>query len=44
MNETIVVKYYINEILEFKTISILILHKNMLGTLGNLTSTSNEPL
>jgi len=38
MSEIIVVKDYVNEILEFKTTSIWIIHKNMLRTLGNLTS------
>ncbi len=36
MSETIVVKDYTNEILEFKTISIWIIYKNMLRLLGVL--------
>jgi hypothetical protein len=35
MNEIIVVKYYTNEILKFKTISIWIIYKNVLRTLGS---------
>jgi hypothetical protein len=41
MNEIIVVKIYINEILEFRTISIWIICKIMLGTLETSTSTKN---
>ncbi len=33
MNETLIVKDYINEILEFKSISIWILYKMFLGIL-----------
>ncbi len=33
MSEIVIVKDYTNEILEFKTISIWIIYKNMLGTL-----------
>jgi len=38
MNETIVVKNYTIEILEFKTISIWIIYKNMLKTFKSSTS------
>jgi hypothetical protein len=44
MNKIVVVKDYTNEILEFYTISIWIIYKNMLGTFGSFTSTLNEPL
>jgi hypothetical protein len=39
MSEIVVVKDYTNEILKFKTISIWVIHKNMLGTRGSSTST-----
>jgi hypothetical protein len=39
MNETLVVNDYTNEILEFKTISIWIIYKDLPGTLGNVIST-----
>jgi hypothetical protein len=38
MNEIIVVKDYTNENLKFKTISISIIYKSMLGTLRSSTS------
>jgi len=41
MNKIIVVKNYINKIFEFRTISIWIICKIMLGTLGTFTSTKN---
>jgi hypothetical protein len=41
MNQIIVVKNYINEILEFKTIFIWIICKIMLGTLETSTFTKN---
>jgi hypothetical protein len=37
MSENVVVKEYTNEIFEFTTISIWIIYKNMLRTLGSLT-------
>jgi hypothetical protein len=39
MNETIVVKHYTNEILEFNTTSVWIIYKNMLKTFKSSTST-----
>jgi hypothetical protein len=44
MSEHVVVQDYTNEILDFKTISIWIIYKNMLGTLESFTFTLNEPL
>jgi hypothetical protein len=37
MSEAAVIKDYTNEILKFKTISIWIIYKNMLRTLGSPT-------
>jgi hypothetical protein len=37
MNKIVVVKDYIYEILKFKTISVWIIYKNMLGILGTST-------
>jgi len=42
--ETLIIKYYTNEILEFKTISIWIIYKNLLMILVTIVSTLNEPL
>jgi hypothetical protein len=39
MSEIVIINDYTNEILEFKTISIWIIYKNMLKTLGSPTST-----
>ncbi len=39
MNEIVIVKYYTNEILKFKTISIWIIYINMLKSFGSSTST-----
>jgi len=39
VSEIVVIKYYTNEILEFKTISIWITYKNILRILGSPTST-----
>jgi hypothetical protein len=39
MSEIVIVNDYSNEILEFKIISIWIIYKSMLRTLGSLTST-----
>jgi hypothetical protein len=44
MSETIIIKDYINEILEFKTISVWIIYTNMLKTIVNSTFVRNEPL
>jgi len=44
MNKIVVIRDYTNEILEFNTISIWIIYKNMLGTFGSFTYALNEPL
>ncbi len=44
MTKTLIIKDYINEFLEFKTISICIIYKNLLITLVSVISTLNESL
>ncbi len=44
MAETLIIKDYTNEILEFKTISICIIYKNFLMTLVSVIYTLIEPL
>jgi hypothetical protein len=44
MNKIVIIKDYTNGILEFNTISIWIIYKNILGTFGSSTFALNEPL
>jgi hypothetical protein len=44
MNKIVVIKYYNNEILEFNTMPIWIIYKNMLRTFGKSIVALNEPL